>query len=787
MFLNNRLSRWFLAALTLAAAFGLGVWSVNALASVQPSAVSFGTGFSYQGFLRDDNGDPLTDTCDITFRLYDSLTLGNQVGSDDMVTGVVVTNGLFTTVVNDANEFGAAGFDGGGRFLDISVQCSGDATATLLSPRQPINPVPYARFAERFAGYENLIVVAKQGGDFTSVGEAVNAIGVNPVYPAASAANRYLVYVAPGVYEDESVQMKEYVDIEGSGRGVTILTANGGADGIKPESATLVGASNAELRNITVENDSAAPGNWAFAIYTAANTSFSNVTAVATGGGWPRGMVAHNGGLAFLKDVSLIASGGSVSNVGLDVFQASALGDTIFANVSGGQNANGFYINNATSEVRLENVTSFASGGTNQTNGMYIDQSQVNLSAYDTTVVSDSSLVTGIYCINGDSRLTGREIAVSGVQGNSNGNVRGILASNCSLTLRDASIDVSSPGQVYGLYHNASDGQARNLEINQLDVLADSSANSVNGLLINTNSGTSTYGRVNDVTIQASGHLSTSNSYGLAHRANGTIQYQDLAIDITGQANFMYGIQASKGSPAFQSVLIAAYGEARITVFGAELVNPVIDGSMENAQILARNTLANDAVGLKSNSADYSRFHNISTSVFAPAGVWGYDFTGAIVSATDLEALVEGSGDGTTVRGMRCQGGSADVHNARLTVQTTSADLASQQVYGAYVYNCDLTLSGSQVRVRGTSGLRIGLFAFASSGAPPYFVRDSYLSGVSGAIQATGYADLVVVGTQLDGGVTVTDTPNAQTICTAVSHGVGSSFSFTAGPVSPCP
>jgi hypothetical protein len=84
------------------------------------------------------------------------------------------------------------------------------------------------------------------------------------------------------------------------------------------------------------------------------------------------------------------------------------------------------------------------------------------------------------------------------------------------------------------------------------------------------------------------------------------------------------------------------------------------------------------------------------------------------------------------------------------------------------------------------NGLRIGLFANASSGAPPYFVRDSYLSGVSGAIQAEGYADLVVVGGRLDGGVTTTDT-NAQTTCTAVSHGANVSFSFAPGPVSPCP
>jgi hypothetical protein len=139
------------------------------------------------------------------------------------------------------------------------------------------------------------------------------------------------------------------------------------------------------------------------------------------------------------------------------------------------------------------------------------------------------------------------------------------------------------------------------------------------------------------------------------------------------------------------------------------------------------------------------------------------------------------------VRGIRCRGGLADIHNARLSLQTSSPDLASQTVYGLEINDCELTLSDSQVRVNGLSGARYGLYANANSGAPPYFVRDSYLRGVSGAIRTLGYTDLVVVNSQLDGGVTSSGSPNDQTTCTAVSHGTGTSFSFTAGPVSPCP
>lgn len=785
MSFNIHIPRWFLVVLALLGAFVLGVWSAGAFSSSQPSAVSFGTGFTYQGFLRDSGGNPLTDSCELTFRLYDALDSGNQVGGDDVVSGVAVSDGLFTTVINDSNEFGAAGFNGGGRYLDISVQCSGDASPTSLTPRQPINAVPYARFAERFAGYENLIVVAEQGGDFSSVTEAVNAIGVDTVYPAASSSNRYLIYVAPGIYQDESIQMKEYVDIEGSGRGVTVLTSNGGADGIKPESATLVGASNAELRHVTVENISSAPENWAFAIYTAADTTFSDVTGRASGGSYPRGMVVHDGGAALLKDVALFASGGSVSNTGLDIYLASAVADGLFLNAAGGVDANGIYVNNASSVVKLENVTSFVSGGATQTNGMFITQSEVDLGGYDTTVSSDGTLVSGVFCASANSRLNAHDISVTGSKESVSGSMAGILVENCDLTLRDASAEVSSRGTTYGLYFMSSDTQE--VAINQLDIRANSSEGVVYGMNLTGSGDGGATGRMRDITIQASGNLATSNSYGLRQNLQGQFDYQDVAIEITGQARFMYGIQAVQGNPAVQNADIHAYGNAQITVFGIEYTDSVLGGSVENARILAENDGGLDAVGLKANAAQSFSFHNVSTRATAAVGVWGFDFLNGIISATDIDALVEGTADGSIMRGIRCHNGSADIQNARLTVQASGPTITPTLTYGADINNCDLTLSSSEVRARGANGSRYGLYANASSGAPTYFVRDSYLSGETSAIRTLGYTDLSVVNSQLDGGATSTGSPNDKTTCTAVTHGSGTSFSFTAGPVEPCP
>lgn len=99
----------------------------------------------------------------------------------------------------------------------------------------------------------NVLLVAKSGGHFTSIQAALDSI------TSASQANPYLVLVGPGVYQ-EQVTMKPYVDIQGSGQGVTTISWAGGDLGQQ----TLLGASNAELRHLTVQNTGGGADNpWA--------------------------------------------------------------------------------------------------------------------------------------------------------------------------------------------------------------------------------------------------------------------------------------------------------------------------------------------------------------------------------------------------------------------------------------------------------------------------------------------------------------------------------------------
>ncbi|MFT6100889.1 MAG: hypothetical protein ACJAYF_003450 [Arenicella sp.] len=72
---------------------------------------------------------------------------------------------------------------------------------------------------------ENTITVARSGGDFTSLEEAINSID------KAGERNRYLILVGPGSFKIlEPIEMKRWVSISGRGKNVTRLQGATGDD-----------------------------------------------------------------------------------------------------------------------------------------------------------------------------------------------------------------------------------------------------------------------------------------------------------------------------------------------------------------------------------------------------------------------------------------------------------------------------------------------------------------------------------------------------------------------------
>ncbi len=132
-------------------------------------AFAQGTAFTYQGQLQ-NNGSPASGTYNLEFSLFNANTGGTAVAGPVTTNDVVVTNGLFTVLI----DFGPGVFTGETNWLQIGVETNGVNTFTTLAPRQELTPTPYAIDAENANNLPGLLVQQNTEG-------APNLIGGSPV------------------------------------------------------------------------------------------------------------------------------------------------------------------------------------------------------------------------------------------------------------------------------------------------------------------------------------------------------------------------------------------------------------------------------------------------------------------------------------------------------------------------------------------------------------------------------------------------------------------------------
>ena len=127
--------------------------------------------------------------------------------------------------------------------------------------------------------------------------------------PRPSAANPYLIKIEPGIYDLEanSLFMRPYVDIEGSGEGVTTITS-----AVNTGLGTVVGADNSELRFLTVKNTGEPGQQVVRPLLGASSPRYTHVTAAASGG-TENDAIHISNGTPVLSYVTASASGGSRS------------------------------------------------------------------------------------------------------------------------------------------------------------------------------------------------------------------------------------------------------------------------------------------------------------------------------------------------------------------------------------------------------------------------------------------------------------------------------------------
>lgn len=138
----------------------------------------------------------------------------------------------------------------------------------------------------------------------------------------ASADKPYLLKIEPGVYDlgTTALQMKPYVDIEGSGEGVTRLLGARRAD---LNAGAINGADNAELRQLSI---TVASGAGAFAVAILNSNASPHITHVTarSDGDTSYAIANVNGARPQIAQVTAIASGGGTIAAGLAAFANTA-------------------------------------------------------------------------------------------------------------------------------------------------------------------------------------------------------------------------------------------------------------------------------------------------------------------------------------------------------------------------------------------------------------------------------------------------------------------------------
>ena len=445
--MRSKVLNLFRVLLVAALAWSLGYSPARGQQGVpqQPSA-PLGTAFNYQGSLK-HGGSAVNATCQMAFRLFGSQ-LGTDLVGTPLTTTVPVTNGLFS----QALDFGSGAFDGSQRWLEVMVECPGETAFTTLA-RQEINAVPYALSAP-WSGISgkpsNVVVVAKSGGDFNTITAALDSIS------DASETNPYLVKIMPGVYT-ETVTMKEFVDLEGSGVQATKIMSVGSSEYY---TATLVGASNAEARFLAVQNIGGA--DHAIGILNQdASPSFTKVGVIVSGGSNNVGISNHGGAPAF-NDSFVYVVGGDYS-AGMECYGSSPSIENMYINISDSiTETYAIYLDN--SSPAMKDVTGVASGMVT-TWGVFVGNGSAPSMTDVTARASGGSAAYGIDIENSNPVM--QDVIASAEDATDNLGIQ--ISNSTSPSLKDVTASASGGTYTYGIDIYNSSPVLQNVTATALD------------------------------------------------------------------------------------------------------------------------------------------------------------------------------------------------------------------------------------------------------------------------------------------------------------------------------
>ena len=354
--------------------------------------------------------------------------------------------------------------------------------------------------AETFAvlggagSYRNVIRVCKAGPGLRGIQAAIDSVS------GESSTNRYLVEVGPGVFE-ETVTLKSWVDVRGSGPGVTVISYPGSNEF---DEGTVLGADNCTLSNLSVLNTGggtalakaicnlgvsptlhrvearveAAGANNAICVHNMSGASphISDFTALVSGAGtYNIALFNQNGGTSpVMVRVRAEADGGNYAYAVQNSANATPRFQGLFCRARGASTTSAAIYNDGGAAPEMNNVQAVVdSDGSGSGYGLYArtaypvikglvirgsgsGSSRVGIYAYDTSVVKISNLTVSLTNSSGASQgtyLRDSEVNLDHffitAQGQPAGTF-GINSARCTLDLRQGDITVTGGSGIAG-------------------------------------------------------------------------------------------------------------------------------------------------------------------------------------------------------------------------------------------------------------------------------------------------------------------------------------------------
>ena len=154
-----------------------------------------------------------------------------ETDDNQYVTGFTYQNNTFTISDNSGSTFNATINSVTGLTVNGSLSATTISGGTFYGNGLNLTRV------------KNLVTVGLDGTncDYSSIKDAVNSI------TGASSTNTYVVFVGPGVFYEDTITMKSYVDVVGESATNTIIQAN------DPNSPLIIGADQSMVNNVQIQ------------------------------------------------------------------------------------------------------------------------------------------------------------------------------------------------------------------------------------------------------------------------------------------------------------------------------------------------------------------------------------------------------------------------------------------------------------------------------------------------------------------------------------------------------